>query len=97
MNKSFYYIAYSFIEREKSANQIQSRNTYENLKKIAPSFKGIFLGNQKSLLWKVRKEKDKYFIDRTDYKAGIIEKYLRIGILRKNLFPYFLYGKLERY
>jgi glycosyltransferase involved in cell wall biosynthesis len=96
MNKSFYYIAYSFIEEQKSANQIQSKDTYENLKKINPSFRGIFLGNQKSLFWKIRKEKDKYFIDRTDYKTGIIEKYLKIGILRKNLFPYLFAWKVGR-
>lgn len=44
---SYYYIGNVFIEEEKSANQIQRKNTFENLKKINSSFKRIFLGNQK--------------------------------------------------
>jgi len=87
LNNNFYYTAYSFAEEENSANQIQTKNTYENLKNINSSFRGIFLGNKKNLFWKTRKEKDKYFIDRTNYKTGIIEKYLKIGIFRKSLFP----------
>ncbi len=93
---SYYYIAYSFIEEENSANQIQSKNTFENLKKINPSFKGIFLGNQKRLFWNIRQEGDKYFIDMVGYKTGIIEKYLKIGILGKNLFPHIFAWKTSR-
>lgn len=88
MNKiSYYYIAYSYVGEERFANQIQSRNTFENLKKIEPSFKGIFLGNRKSLFWNIKKEDDKYFINRNNYKTGIIERYFKIGIFRKILFP----------
>ncbi len=87
MGKNF-YIAYSFIEEEVSANQIQTKNTFCQLKKIDPGITGIFLGNRRNLFWGIRKEKDRYFVDKTNFKTGIIEKYLKIGILRKNFFPY---------
>lgn len=93
---SHYYIAYSIIEEENSANQIQSKNTFESLKKITPSFKGIFLGNKKSLFWNIREEGDKYFIDRVCYKIGIIGECFKTGILRKNLLPYLFAWKTSR-
>ena len=86
---SFYYIAYSFAEEENSANQIQSKNTFEHLKKMNPCFRGIFLGNKKSLIWNARKQENKYFVDMVGYKIGTVEGFFKTGVLRKNLLPYF--------
>ena len=85
---NLYYIAYSMIEEQSSANQIQTKNTFLGLRHIFPDITGIFLGNKRSLLWKVRKQNNSYFIDKSHFKTGIIEKYFNIGILRKNFFPY---------
>ena len=80
---NLYYIAYSMIEEQSSANQIQTKNTFLGLRHIFPDITGIFLGNKRSLLWKVRKQNNSYFIDKSHFKTGIIEKYFNIGILRK--------------
>jgi len=83
-----YYIAYSLIEEQSSANQIQTRNTFSSLQGILPNITGIFLGNKTSLFWSIRKKNSAYFVDKTNFKAGVIERYLNIGIFRKNFFPY---------
>src|SRR3989344_9682393 len=83
-----YYIAYSLIEEQSSANQIQTRNTFSSLQGIFPNITGIFLGNKTSLLWSIRKKDNAYLVDKTNFKAGMIEKYGKVGLLRKNFFPY---------
>ena len=91
MKTNFYYIAYSFVECENSANQIQTKNTFENLLKLDKNVKGIFLGNKgnkRNPFWKIRKENNKYFIDRFDFVNPYIEKIFKLGIIRKNFFPY---------
>ncbi len=91
MNTSFYYIAYSFVECENAANQIQSKNTFENLSKLDRNARGIFLGNKGSIknpFWRIRREGKKYFIDRYDCVNPYIEKIFKLGIMRKNMFPY---------
>jgi len=84
-----FYIGYSFIEEEKSANQIQSKNTFLNLEKIDPNIIGIFLGNKNKLLWNIRREGNKYFIDRNDILNDVVENITKTLIIRRNLFPYF--------
>ena len=91
MKESIYYIAYSFIENQDSANQIQSKKTFESLASVDSGIKGIFLGNKgsyKNPFWKVRKKNNQYFIDRFDFVNPYIEKIFKIGLIRKNIFPY---------
>lgn len=88
MEGNTFYIAYSLAEEEGSANQIQTKNTFLGLEHVLPNIIGIFLGNRRSLFWKIRSDNNKYFVDKTNFKTGIFEKYFKIGILRKNLFPY---------
>ncbi|MDH5203309.1 MAG: glycosyltransferase [Nitrospirota bacterium] len=91
MKKHIYCIIYSFIENENSANEIQSKKTFENLASLDNNIKGIFLGNKGSKrnpFWKIRKENNKYFIDRFDFVNPYIEKLFKLGIIRKNIFPY---------
>ncbi|MDO8529805.1 MAG: glycosyltransferase family 4 protein [bacterium] len=83
-----YYIAYSLIEEQGSANQIQTKNTFLGLEHIFSGIRGIFLGNKRSLSWKIRKVNNTYFVDKAHFKMGILEKYFKIGIIRKNFFPY---------
>lgn len=91
MKENIYYIAYSFIENQDSANQIQSKKTFESLVSIDSDIRGIFLGNKgnyRNPFWKVRKENNKYYIDRFDSVNPYIEKIFKLGIIRKNCFPY---------
>ena len=98
MKANFYYIAYSFVECENSANQIQTKNTFENILKLDKNVRGIFLGNKGNMrnpFWKIRKENNKYFIDRFDFVSSYVEKYFRLGIIRKNVFPYLFAEKCQ--
>lgn len=91
MKTNFYYIAYSFVECENAANQIQSKNTFANLLKLDRNARGIFLGNKGSVrnpFWRIRMEGNKFFIDRYDFVNPYIEKIFKLGIIRKNVFPY---------
>ncbi len=91
MKTNVYYVAHSFVECENAANQIQSKNTFENLLKLDENAKGIFLGNKggvRNPFWRIRREDNRFFIDRYDFVNPYIEKIFKLGIIRKNIFPY---------
>lgn len=88
------YIAFSRIDDSIRGSQIQCRNTFEELRKINPKETfGIFLGDERFGLSKIRQKGNLFLIDMNSLFMKWCDRIFRTSIIKKILLPYLFIRK----